>query len=324
MSGYVHRDYAASLAALGTPFRLPGCGGWILQRTIPGSRRLDAMGCYPMFACPDWSRLPEDVRSLEHDLVSLALVTDPFGASPDILRCAFPDLVVAVKEHYVIDLRRPIGDGVSRHHRSHARRALARVRVEVEVPSAAFLDTWTELYATLVRRHSIRGPRRFEPATLAAQLAVPGAFVVCARYEDGVVGAQIWMLHSRVAYGHVLAFSPLGYRVGAPYALYWAAFEHLARRVDWCDIGGVSSGPGAEGLLRFKRGWTDTTRPSYFCGRVFDRAAYASLAARRNTGGSDYFPAYRFDEFSGARLPAGASPQDDGDSRDGTSDSARA
>jgi len=36
------------------------------------------MGCYPIFACMDWSQLHIDLGHIGDDLVSLALVTDPF------------------------------------------------------------------------------------------------------------------------------------------------------------------------------------------------------------------------------------------------------
>ena len=37
------------------------------------------MGCYPLFACQDWSQLSADLENIEDDLIALSLVTDPFG-----------------------------------------------------------------------------------------------------------------------------------------------------------------------------------------------------------------------------------------------------
>jgi hypothetical protein len=37
------------------------------------------MGCYPLFACQEWSQLNADLEGVAGELVSLALVTDPFG-----------------------------------------------------------------------------------------------------------------------------------------------------------------------------------------------------------------------------------------------------
>ena len=66
------------------------------------------MGCYPIFTCQDWSQLANDLQDLGCDLVSLALVTDPFGEYDEpYLRRIF-DVVFAFKEHYVADLQRPI------------------------------------------------------------------------------------------------------------------------------------------------------------------------------------------------------------------------
>ena len=53
-----------------------------------------------------------------------------------------------------------------------------------------------------------------------------------------------------------------------------------------------------DGLTRFKRGWTDATRPVFFCGRILDEDKYAALCAARGQGPTEYFPAYREGEFA--------------------------
>ena len=77
--GFHHPAYAKSLAEFGHPRLLPNSGGWILERSIPGFPFRDAMGPYPLFCCERWDALPTDMSDLQSDLVSLALVTDPFG-----------------------------------------------------------------------------------------------------------------------------------------------------------------------------------------------------------------------------------------------------
>ena len=93
--GYAHRDYAASLVEFGRPRELPNCAGWILERGIPGSSAFDAMGCYPLFSCRDWSALPDDLEALRGQVVSLSVVLDPFGrATPEFLQKCFPDICI--------------------------------------------------------------------------------------------------------------------------------------------------------------------------------------------------------------------------------------
>jgi hypothetical protein len=67
----------------------------------------------------------------------------------------------------------------------------------------------------------------------------------------------------------------------------------------WLDLGGA---PGlgddsSGGLSRFKRGWATGTRVAYLCGRIFDRAMYASLVATASDADTSYFPAYRDGEL---------------------------
>ena len=102
MTGYLTRDYAQSLAAWGAVRELPRSGGWLLERRIPGSPWTDAMGPYPLFACHDWAQLHADLDDLDGRLVSVSLVTDPFGSYDErSLRQCFPDRVVRFKEHFL-------------------------------------------------------------------------------------------------------------------------------------------------------------------------------------------------------------------------------
>ena len=95
MTGYMHPGYVESLKEFGTPRALPRCRGWILERQIPGYPYHDAMGCYPLFACQDWSQLHLDLEEVGSELVSLALVTDPFGEYDEAL-----DVIHFSRQHF--------------------------------------------------------------------------------------------------------------------------------------------------------------------------------------------------------------------------------
>lgn len=296
MLGYAHPGYAQSLAEFGTPRQLPASGGWILERPVCDSPYRDAMGCYPLLVCQHWPALHADLQELEGQLVSLSAVPDPFGEYDEaLLRHCFGDVVVPFKEHFVTDMHRPLADSVSRHHRKYARKALQQVHAEVVQDPPGFLDEWMDLHRTLVARHNATGMRAYSRQAFAQQLKLPGIVVVRATHDETTVGAQLWFQHEDVAYGHVLAFSPLGYEVGAPYALYWFALEHFLGKVRWCSTGGVSGTDmqGSGGLSQFKRGWATTTRTAYFCGRIFDRATYEELVRVKGRAPANFFPAYR-------------------------------
>ncbi len=120
VAGYMHPGYAESLAEFGTPRELPYSGGWLLERAIPGTDLRDAMGCYPLFACREWSGLHRDLDDLENELVSVSLVADPFGHYDKTLLDECFDTVVAFKQHFVGDLNEPCEALVSKHHRKYA------------------------------------------------------------------------------------------------------------------------------------------------------------------------------------------------------------
>jgi Acetyltransferase (GNAT) domain len=299
-AGYAHEKYASSLAEYGQPRYLASSGSWILEREIPGSTYRDAMGCYPLFLCRDWARLCDDLPQVGSDLVSLALVTDPFAdLDLDQLRTCF-NRVQSFKKHFIVDVSRKIEARTSRHHRYYARKALRHVVVEKCDKPEQHLDDWLRLYEALVSRHGLTGITEFSPTSFREQLAVPGAVMFRAIRDGMTVAAHIWYVHNSVAYSHLQATNEKGYEVRATYALYSQALDWFANSLSFADLG---SGPGAEtkegdnGLIEFKRGWATGTLESYFCGRIFDRAAYEELTAQRAPSQPDYFPAYRAGEF---------------------------
>jgi len=297
MSGYIHPGYAESLAEFGTPRQLPRCGGWILERRIPEFSCSDATGCYPLFVCKDWSKLNTDLKTLENDLVSLSLVTDPFGNyDRNYLNQCFTDVVIPFKQHFVVDLNQQEKKYVSEHHRRYARKALQRIHVERSERPVDHIDDWVKLYEGLISRHDIRGISTFSRAAFARQLKIPGLVMFRALHEESTVGILLWYVHEGVGYYHLGASNFLGYEMHASFALFWHAIEYFeATRLRWLDLGGGAGikNNGTDGLSEFKRGWSNGFRAAYFCGRIFDHNKYAEIMMRKGLAGTNYFPGYR-------------------------------
>lgn len=301
MPGYADPQYAASLAEFGKPIELRRSGGWVLERQVPKSPYYDAMGCYPLFACPDWAALPADLEEVGSRLVSLCLVTDPFGDyDATFLERCFGDIVLPFKEHFVVDLSHPLNEFVCDHHRRYARRSLQHLAVEECREPSEWADVWVDLYGHLVRRHGIVGLRAFSRESFARQLEVPGAVLLRATRGKETVGMLFWYVQGEVAYYHLGAHSELGYELRSSFGLFWAALEHFAGLgLRWLDLGAGAGlkRDGEDGLTRFKRGWSTGTRTVYFCGRVFDRDRYGEILRAKGCSPNGYFPAYRQGEF---------------------------
>jgi hypothetical protein len=299
-SGYAHRLYALSLAEFGSPMELPRSGGWLLRRAIPGMSLYDAMGCYPLFACRDWSGLNADLSDAGPELVSLGLVADPFAHEhlSHLERCF--DSVRPFKEHYIVDFRSGTPPRGARRHREYARAALKVLSVEICPDPSRFEDQWVSLYTYLVERHRLSGIKAFSPAALRAQLRVPGMVMFRATCGDETAAMLLCCLQDDVAFNHLQATSPSGYELRAAYALYSAAIEWLSTRVGHFDLGGGAgiSGNGSDGLSQFKRGWSTGSRPAFFCSRVFNSEQYDRLVLTSGRTGTDYFPAYRAGEMA--------------------------
>jgi hypothetical protein len=302
VTGYLHGLYGQSLSEFGKPRYLPESGGWILERSIPGSEARDAMGCYPLFACRHWSQLKVDLENIGDSLVCVSLVTDPFGEfAPADLKTSFPDVAIPFKEHFVVDLSRSLDTLVNSHHRRNARKALREMRVEECETPIDLLDDWTTLYGTLIERHNITGMAAFSRESFATQLRVPGIVVFRAVHQDATVGMLLWYGQSNRAYYHLGAYNSRGYELGASFALFDYSIRYFAEHgFAWLNLGSGSgiSTSAEQGLSRFKRGWSTGVRTVYFCGRILDRQRYQQILEMRRLPPPRYFPAYRAGEFS--------------------------
>ena len=301
MTGYLHQGYADSLSEFGSPVHLPHSRGWIMKRRIPGTIHHDAMGCYPIFMCRNWSRLHMDLADIGDQLLTLTLVADPFG-SYDInyLQKCFKDLVKPFKDHYVIDLSRSIATFVCSHHRRNALNALRKITVEICEEPLLLIDEWCHLYGHLVKRHGIKGISAFSESAFSKQLEVPGLVASRAVYNQKTIGINLWYIHEDVGYYHLGASSPLGYELRASFALFWLAIEYFAeQRLKWLSLG---AGAGfkrdtADGLSRFKRGWSTHTKTAFLCGRIFNPELYLKIATEKGNPKTDFFPTYREEDF---------------------------
>jgi hypothetical protein len=301
MTGYLHPEYAQSLSEFGEPLPLPKSGGWLLKRMIDRTQT-DAMGAYPLFACSDWKSLKCDFTELGEPLVSVLVVTDPFGEYDEaLLRDSFCDLVIPFKSHFIYDLTCPPERSISAHHARNSAIGLKQVIVERCEDPFYYLDDWTKLYSVLVQRHQISGIRAFSTTSFAKQLKTPG--IVAFRASRGLqtVGMILWYVQNGVAYYHLGAYTEEGYRLRASFAQFRKALDYFSA----CDLQYVNLGAGSglgsdaeDGLTRFKRGWSTAVRTTYLCGRIFDREKYDHLVSTRGIGDTLYFPAYRKGEFN--------------------------
>ncbi|MCG6863995.1 MAG: GNAT family N-acetyltransferase [Thiogranum sp.] len=295
--GYLGRAYIDALAQFGRALELPASRGWLLAREIPGHPRAeDACGAYPLFCCRDWSRLAEDMQALEGRLVSCVLVTDPFGDyGQDDLEAAFPDLVKPFKEHFTIELNHPLENIVKARHRSYARQALREYRVALCEKPLQLLQRWRQLYSLLIQRHDIHGMARFSDEGFLRQFQIPGVRVFYAERNGVIEGMQVWFRHNDVAYYHLGAYSDTGYRSRVSYALMWSSLLWFyAAGTTRVDLGGGAGlGQKEDGLTRFKRGWSNSNKNVYLCGRILNEALYNHLVDGAELSGQTYFPLYR-------------------------------
>lgn len=302
-SGYSHRDYPNSFFEIGSTIELPHSGGALIERTIGSGLDRDAMGPYPLFFCNDWAGLPEDLAALEKDssLISVVLVTEPFGDfEPTKLSSCFKDVFKPFKRHYLVDVENLQLSGISSNHKRNAKRALKSVSIEICDQPVQYLDDWVGLYDVLVSRHEIKGVAAFSREAFRMQMQVPGMVAFRAHQRGTTIGMLLWYRTGDAAYYHLGAYNDTGYELRASFALFWTAVEYFRESgPGWLDLGagaGLDS-DGADGLTRFKKGWSNDSRLVYLCGRILDPGRYYELARTKVGTENGYFPAYRAGEF---------------------------
>lgn len=288
---YAGEDYARSLAHIGAPFPVPEWNGHVLVRPTPCGTRQDAIGPYPLAVLAADADIAAGLARLKAaGLVSVVLVLDDRLRPPTGALEQAPVTVRRFKSHYVYD--RNLGPlAYSKHHRYELRRALARTSVS-EIRLADHLPAWEHLYRQLVARHELGGLHAFPPAHHAALTRLPCVRTFGAFVEGRLVSAHLFVTHGGHAMSHLAASAPEGYQTGAAYAVNDLAVTELA------DCGLINFGGGAgidddpaDGLVRFKKGFSNRVEPSYLCTAILDEDAYRALSA--GGGDSGFFPAYR-------------------------------
>jgi len=297
--GFSHPAYAAAFRGWGEPHALSRSGGTVLLRDIPYTEYRDAMGCHPLFCCSDWAGLGDDLDQLAAHAISAVMVPDPFAAPDENgLRQIFTR-VRPFKTHYVADLAQPMERYVPRRRLSSAARAMEVLSIGFVEPVSAGPD-WLRLQGEDAARRPRTGFNTLPEAMLEKFLAVPGVFVLAARYLGKTVGMHIGFQQGNVIYPHLGAFDGAGYRLGASAAMQIFEIRHFAGKARFIDWGGVPGAGNAEtGLSRFKEDFSNMRRMTYLCAKILNPHAYDALSRRFPP--TDYFPAYRAGELTGGR-----------------------
>jgi hypothetical protein len=298
--GYADPNYAYSLGEFGKPRHLSHCGGWILERFIPGTTLKDATGCYPLFSCMDWTKLHEDFKILKKTLISLTIVPDPLANfSLEYLQQNF-DIVRPFKTHFISDLKQSLDSFVSKRHRHNAHKSLKLMDVEICLHPLQYIEDWLKLYNNLIRRHNISGINAFSRHCFEIQLNIPGMIMVIGRQQGKIIGAMLILIQNNIGYAHLSSFSEEGYKMRASYGLHWESLTYLLENgIRYVHFGGAAGTKDTvlDGLSQFKQGWSNEHRLVYLCGRIFDQNKYDNLCKQNNTCNENYFPAYRFGEY---------------------------
>jgi hypothetical protein len=290
---YASTEYADAFQPL-EPIWLPNARTHVLRRPIPETQLFDAMGCYPLCVFAASDDLESDFELLaDRGVVSLVLVTDCLTQPDESFLHRHFDLCRPYKTHLLFDATQTNAN-YSKHHCKRVRGARKKCETRV-VKLGDYLSDWVSCYETLVKRKGITGMQNFSRDYFERIAEMPQATTIAAFADNAFVSAYIWMSDGRGAYGHLSASTDIGYKLESAYACYDHAIQ-LFRDDHVIDMGGgTGAAPGkTDGLFEFKKGFANTEKSNYLCGKIVDRDAYQALSKVRSDGAAtSFFPAYR-------------------------------
>jgi hypothetical protein len=232
MTGYLHRLYAKSLSEFGTPVELPQCGGRLLERAIPNSDLKDAIGCYPLFCCTDWTKVPADIQQVKHRYVTISVVPDPFAPITAADLSQYFQLVKPFKKHFIIDASNSSDQHITRHHQYYARRALKQMRVRLVDDPKTCLDEWGMPLPNSDRASPPSRHQGLSKTAFAGQFELTGTGCFSRAKTENCRNASV-VYSIRRCLSHLGASDQEGALLGAAYALHWSAineFQTASRR----------------------------------------------------------------------------------------------
>lgn len=291
--GYGSKQYCQTLSAYGDSLYLPNSQGYLLKRPVPDQPYFDAINPYPLYTCHHWDRLYKDLKEQEAELVSISLVTDPFGHFQlQQLKSFFRDKFLLFKQHFIIDLKQHPEQFISSHHRRNARKGLKQCQIEKIDQPLHYLEDWQKCLNILIKKHDLQGLNAYHNVCFKTLFEMPEVLIFRAFNATENLGFLIWVCQGNKAYYHLAAYYPSGYEQFASFALFKTSIEYFkVHGFEYLNLGaGAGLNNEESGLTRFKKGWSTDTKPVYFCGKICNPERYWQLSQQKK---SDYFPVYR-------------------------------
>jgi hypothetical protein len=205
-------------------------------------------------------------------VATVSLITDPLWCpEPDALAAAFT-VCRPFKTSYYVD-RELAPAHIVKRHRNMVNRARRVAALRDDLALADHLDRWLELYAGNVAERRI--PQPFQASYfqhIASEL--PGLRTVCVVVAGEIAAMTLWVRHDDILYFYDGASSTTGFETSAAYA----AFAHVVESATDCRyvfLGGSADfhDDPADGLAKFKRGFSNASTLSHLCSATLSSAA---------------------------------------------------
>lgn len=218
--------------------------------------------------------------------VSTTFVTDPMIP---IENDPIFDYFKEYKTHYIIDYSKPI-----KYSNNHKRNIKNNKNLEMELlpKNSETADKFHGFYQVLKKKHGITGITDFNLETIYNHISHKNSYTFGVWENNKLIGSIITTTIDDRSYYHLGAYSERGYEIGASFSL----MDHIISFYNKLGYKYFILGAGAgvdkasEGLVRFKKGFSNDTRKNYIIGYINNREKYDELSKGKE---GDFFPLYR-------------------------------
>jgi|GEM_PF-3327608 len=263
------KAYAKTLEEAGVEvFEVPEWGTHVLVRDGRAGVR-QAAGIRPFASLDPRCELRAGLERLGREGInSISLTTDPMWCpEARMLEEAFDNCRVFKDNYFVDRAAKPVQ--IRKRHRNRVNQARQATEIE-SISLGDHLELWYELYLKNVDTRQIAQP--FSSLYFERLAAFPELQALAVTAGGEIVAMTLWLRHDDTLYFHDAASSEKGFELSASYAAFARVIEEVA------DCRYVFLGGGADfrndetdGLAVFKRGFANSSLPSYICSSTLNR-----------------------------------------------------
>jgi hypothetical protein len=300
---YRSKQYADCFLDLGESYRLANTDSYLIKKPFKDGY-YDLYSPYPIL---DFHKkqafshidLISDISSIsDGNILAATIITNPLLKWEEIPVGDDPwcwSYCKKYKTHYYIDFKNDLD--LPTNHKRNIKKALNKLEIRINLTKTPDqkAESFTSMYKNLVEKHSISGFADFSDDYFRQLFKVPGILLAEAfcKGSDEPCGQITYLLDGDYAYYHLAAYNSQGYANNASFGIMYSMINYFKELgISKLLLGSYPGNIETEdnGLLRFKRGFSNSSRQNFILGKILNKSKYNEFSQGKS---GEFFPLYR-------------------------------